>query len=38
MVEKLIKVRHLNRCIREIDHGVESGQPEDRVTTVVAAL
>ena len=38
MVEKFIKVRHLKRYIREIDHGVESGQAEDRVTTVVAAL
>ena len=32
MVEKLIKDGHLRRYIREIDHGVESGQAIDRVT------
>ena len=37
MMEKLIKVGHLRRYIREIDHGVESGQAVDRVTVSVAA-
>ena len=32
MVEKLIKAGHLRRYIREIGHGVESGQAADRVT------
>ena len=32
MVEKLIKVGHLRRYIREIDHMVESGQVADRVS------
>ena len=33
MVEKLIKVGHLRRYIREPDHGVESRQAADRITT-----
>ena len=37
MVEKLIKAGHLSRYIREIDHGVESRQAVDRVTTAEAA-
>ena len=37
MVEKLIKAEHLRRYIREIDHGVESGQVADKITVVVAA-
>ena len=37
MVAKLIKARYLKTYIREIDHKVESGQAEDRVTIVVAA-
>ena len=37
MVEKLIKVGHLRRYIREIDHGVAE-QATDRVTADVAAL
>ena len=36
MVEKLIKVGHLGRYIREIDHGVESEPVADKVITVVA--
>ena len=36
-VEKLIKVGHLKRYIKEIDHGVESGQVANRITTDVAA-
>ena len=35
MVEKLIKARHLRRYIREPDHGVESRQAADRITTGV---
>ena len=38
MVEKLIKARPLGRYIREIDHGVESGQAEDRVIADTTAL
>ena len=38
MVEKLIKVGHLRRYIREIDHGVELGQAMDRVTIGAVAL
>ena len=37
MVEKLIKAGHLKRYIKEIDHGVESGQVAGKVTVVVAA-
>ena len=32
LVEKLIKVGHLRKYIREIDQGVESGQAADRIT------
>ena len=32
LVEKLIKVGHLKKYIREIDQGVESGQAVDRIT------
>ena len=38
MVEKLIKVEHLKKYIREIDYGVESGQVADRVTIVATTL
>ena len=31
-MEKLIKVGHLRKHIREIDEGVESGQAADRIT------
>ena len=37
MLEKLIKAGHLKRYIREIEHGVESGQANDRVTIGVVA-
>ena len=37
MVEKLIKVGHLRRYIREIDHRVELEQATDRVTAVAVA-
>ena len=37
MVENLIKVGHVRRYIREIDHRVESGQVADRVTTSAVA-
>ena len=37
-MENLIKSGHLRRYIREIDHGVESGQVVDRVTTDEAVL
>ena len=33
LVEKLIKVRHLKRYLREVDQGMESGQPTSRITT-----
>ena len=33
LVEKLIKVRHLSRYVKEGDHGEESGQAMDRITT-----
>ena len=32
LVEKLIKAGHIKRYIKEIDHGVESGQSADRIT------
>ena len=32
LVEKLIKVGHLRRYTRELDHGVESGQVVDKIT------
>ena len=38
MVERLIKVRHLIRYIREVDHGEESAPTTGRITTGVAAL
>ena len=38
MVEKLIKAGYLRRYIKEIDHGVESGQTADRVTVDVVSL
>ena len=37
MVENLIKAGHLRSYIIEIDHGVESGQTVDRVTTATIA-
>ena len=36
LVEKLIKVGHLRRFIREIDHWVELGQAVDRITASTA--
>ena len=38
LVERLIKVGHLRRNVREIDYGVESGTPVNRITTGMAAL
>ena len=38
LVEKLIKVGHLKRYIREINHGVELRQAADRVTTDATVL
>ena len=38
MVEKFINAGHLRRYIKEIDHGVESGQVADRVIAATAAL
>ena len=38
LVEKLIKERHLRRYLREVDQGVESGQPTGRITASPAAL
>ena len=35
MVENLVKAGHLKRYVKELDHGVESGQAADRITTVV---
>ena len=35
MVEKVIKVGHLKRYVKEPDHGVESGQPTNKITTDV---
>ena len=35
MVEKLIKVGHLKRYVREPDHGVESRQATVRITADV---
>ena len=32
LVEKLIKEGHLRRYLREVDQGVESGQPTGRIT------
>ena len=32
MVEKLVKVGHLRRYVRELDHEVESGQVANRIT------
>ena len=37
LVEKLIKVGHLKRYIKEIDHRVESGQAANKITAGVAA-
>ena len=37
-MEKLIKAGHFRRYIRELDHGVESGQAEDKITTGAAVL
>ena len=38
MVERLIKVGHLRRYIREVDHEEESAPIAGRITTCVAAL
>ena len=35
MVEKLVKAGHLRRYVRELDHGVESGQVANRITANV---
>ena len=32
LVEKLIKARHLQRCLRELDYWVESRKPTSRIT------
>ena len=37
-MEKLIKAGHLKRCIREIEHEVESGQATDKIIVGMAAL
>ena len=38
LVEKLIKVGHLRRYLREVDQGVESGQATGRIITNPATL
>ena len=35
-MERLIKAGHLKRYVREVDRGVESGQPADRITAGAA--
>ena len=36
LVERLIKVGHLIRYVKEVDSGVESGPPADKITTALS--
>ena len=38
LIERLIKVGHLRRYVREVDRGSESEPLADRITTGVTAL